>query len=901
MRRPTSSSRRKPACLSTTSARWLRRTRHSAWNRARRPRDSIAPAIDHLGIREAARRAWRRHLEIESEDDWAGEGLQRLAKTNRPVENFRAELERSYDALSRGNAATARDLVVRFPQEARSWGEAEILARWGEAILRLDTPDAARHLAVARSMAQALSGFRGERLLATAIDDLQRATERQRMTAATAMITNRAGRIAYAGGEPGKAEPLLRRVTTELEDISPSLSLNARYFLANAVFDQYRASEARRELEVVLSRLRPEQKALRAQALWELGQCDFASARWRRSELAFAESAALFESLGETRNAAFLHGLLADVHERLGDFRTAWRERLIALEGLAPIPDMRFRAALSGTTRTAMFEHDWRAAASLVKIELELAPTETPDDLYVDTLLRQSLIARRNGDRALAREAVRHASVAAKAIADPALRARLEADLQFAGALLREEDSPSAAIRELTNAIAFHQLGGRRMYLPEIRLARARVHRANGNRSEAWADLVSAMNELESQRDDAPTGYARVAVFDSAREVFTDAITLQLEEGDAPAALECADRFRARVLLDEIGPRDRNRTSSPSALNVATIPPDTAVVAYVVVAGRLLAFVVRNGEVSHIDIAVDSSQLAKLSSAFLLAVSRDLPREVRRLSEALHPILLEPLMPLLGDAQKLVVVPDATLQQLPWAALSDPQTHRFLVEDRAIVVAPSLSVYLRASTRSFSRSVSEETQVLVVGAPLRPDVERLDEANREASEVAALYPSAVVLRGAEATREAFLARIRTADIVHFAGHAMAPREGPDARLLFAGEGTEGLVLAGDLAELDLTRTRLAVLAACSTAAGELHAGEGAWSVARSFLSAGVPSVVAALWPIDDAESRELFVAFHQHLRRDGRTTAEALRAAQLDAIRRRVPMSTWAAIQVNGS
>ena len=93
--------------------------------------------------------------------------------------------------------------------------------------------------------------------------------------------------------------------------------------------------------------------------------------------------------------------------------------------------------------------------------------------------------------------------------------------------------------------------------------------------------------------------------------------------------------------------------------------------------------------------------------------------------------------------------------------------------------------------------------------------------------------------------------------------------------------------------MDLRRTRLVVLAACTTAGGAIRRGEGILSLARPFLAAGVPSVVATLWDIDDHASVAFFADFHARLAAGGQP-ARALRAAQLSAIATTLP-SVWAA------
>jgi CHAT domain-containing protein len=56
------------------------------------------------------------------------------------------------------------------------------------------------------------------------------------------------------------------------------------------------------------------------------------------------------------------------------------------------------------------------------------------------------------------------------------------------------------------------------------------------------------------------------------------------------------------------------------------------------------------------------------------------------------------------------------------------------------------------------------------------------------------------------------------------------------------------------------------------------------SLARPFLAAGVPNVVASLWDIDDSVSRRFFIAFHRALLTE-KDPVLALRTAQISLLR----------------
>jgi len=106
-------------------------------------------------------------------------------------------------------------------------------------------------------------------------------------------------------------------------------------------------------------------------------------------------------------------------------------------------------------------------------------------------------------------------------------------------------------------------------------------------------------------------------------------------------------------------------------------------------------------------------------------------------------------------------------------------------------------------------------------------------------------------------------------------------------LLFAPDPDDhestGVLLASAIAAHAFSGTRVVILASCESAAGRFIRGEGFDSVARMFLEAGVPSIVASLWPVDDDQTT-LFLELHRQLRTT-RNPIQALRAAQLQSIR----------------
>ena len=84
----------------------------------------------------------------------------------------------------------------------------------------------------------------------------------------------------------------------------------------------------------------------------------------------------------------------------------------------------------------------------------------------------------------------------------------------------------------------------------------------------------------------------------------------------------------------------------------------------------------------------------------------------------------------------------------------------------------------------------------------------------------------------------------------------------------------------------------------------LYNGEGAIGLARPFLAAHVPLVVASLWPVDSELTAELMVQFHRFRKEEKLSTVAALQQAQLTMLYNPQPAfretKGWAAFTVIG-
>ncbi|MGL6138489.1 MAG: CHAT domain-containing protein, partial [Planktothrix sp.] len=155
------------------------------------------------------------------------------------------------------------------------------------------------------------------------------------------------------------------------------------------------------------------------------------------------------------------------------------------------------------------------------------------------------------------------------------------------------------------------------------------------------------------------------------------------------------------------------------------------------------------------------------------------------------------------------------------------------------------------------------------------------------------------LIGAEATESTVLNRMANARIVHFATHGIFDNIQPlNSGIALTASGSEdGLLTADQIFGLKLN-AELVVLSACDTGLGEIT-GDGVIGLSRSFLSAGVPSLVVSLWSVDDQATGELMTQFYQNLQTT-KDKAQALRQAMLSVKKTNPNPYYWSSFMLMG-
>lgn len=75
---------------------------------------------------------------------------------------------------------------------------------------------------------------------------------------------------------------------------------------------------------------------------------------------------------------------------------------------------------------------------------------------------------------------------------------------------------------------------------------------------------------------------------------------------------------------------------------------------------------------------------------------------------------------------------------------------------------------------------------------------------------------------------------------------------------------DGILYSSEVANLNLTGTKLVVLSACETALGDVRGGDGVYGLPRGFRLAGAEHVMMSLWKISDSETVLFMETLYRH-------------------------------------
>ena len=408
----------------------------------------------------------------------------------------------------------------------------------------------------------------------------------------------------------------------------------------------------------------------------------------------------------------------------------------------------------------------------------------------------------------------------------------------------------------------------------KVQLARSGTLLEHERALQARISVLQAM--MAGQGPEASEGPRLRQEIEGAQKAYADFLTEVRKENKEQASLINVDPLTLKQVQE-------------------LLDPGVTMLEYFVVRGAVLLWVVEKDRSRFVNIPIARTDLVSKVTSFRETVYQIGEKEkFSGISQELYRLLIEPALPHIRG-KELLVIPHDVLHYLPFQALVSAQG-KYLIQDYPIYYLSSAS--LMQFTREKRRASGE--RALIMGNPsLGDEAYNLRFAEREAREVAGLYPKSEVYLKEQASKPRAVSLSSKYDILHFAVHAELNEEDPmSSALLLAVVGKDdGKLKVGEVFSLDL-KAALVVLSACETGLGKLSNGDELIGLTRAFIYAGTPSIVTTLWKVNDRASYELMREFYQRLKTAKKV--EALRQAQLKTMKEFPEPFYWAAYQLTG-
>ena len=325
---------------------------------------------------------------------------------------------------------------------------------------------------------------------------------------------------------------------------------------------------------------------------------------------------------------------------------------------------------------------------------------------------------------------------------------------------------------------------------------------------------------------------------------------------------------------------------------------DQTALVYVPLRKQGAAWAINKGA-SHLVSLPGETDLARSIQDLRQSLTGNLSDSWRGPSASLYDRLVAPLAKEVPLKKRVIVVPGGVLASVPFEALWDRSSSKFLLDDHILSYAPSgtslsllakrgrvpMSEVLVVSQAKYTdRAGRGEEMAMTRGTGLGD----LPFADREGETVAGIYGASGSewLRNERATESAVKGvNLGRYSVIHFACHGLIPSDlgwlSKPALMLGtsgASDPEDGLLMADEIERLPL-RCDLTVLSACNTAQGRMIRGEGPMGLSRSFLAAGTRRVLVSLWSVSDLSTAKLMARFHESVKA-GRPADEALHEAK---------------------
>lgn len=872
----------------------IRPTADSAFNRAL--------SIEAVHGRDQAADAWADFERVAAADDgWRREAAAHAARLRRSSKLEIRSGNRLQNAIESGKGEGIRDAVRHGHFPAMVLVLEDLLPRWASALRAGNTQEAARLLQVSAEIGEAIKSDTGDRFITDAVTTIRSAQDRKRVLQLVAAHADYAlGRTAFRLEHVHEAEAFFVQARGRFHDAgSPVEMLAARYEGASQLY-QKEYGPARTTLAnaaETFASSRERYPGAYGLIDWALGVVEIDAGFPQEARDRFSDALDCFRLAQQPENIAGAHALLADALSYLGDQSGAWNHRKEAIAALNEINDSdRFFPTASDAEQAAVSSGHYESAKLFSDLMVGYGRRVANPLLTSEALVDRSQALAELQDFPAAARDIRDARSLAAAITEPRRRHVAEVQVARAAAQIAALTDVPRAVHALSAIVAENDADTDHYAAASLLEQIGDLEWRSGHAQQAIDAYVRGVNELQSVAADVKDADARskyLARFDRLDSALVAALW---KSEDRIASWAVFERSRRRSWMRPASMRNVTLTDGRAELRQlqGRIPVETGLLALAVAGDRTIGWFITSDAFSTFE--------SKLTEADCDAITRSLnddhdPRAFAPAIARLQALLIAPIQGALPP--RLVIIADKRLRSVPFAALYDGASHRYLVENHAIALAPSAEQWTTCMTRDAKKSGPGLPDILIAfNDDATGFIRPLTDVATEVRAIVALYGQRAVAADAMSKSD-FLTRASGRRVVHFAGHAVRNADYPEysSLLLRSTPGATSLY-AHEIIAHRFQTTRVVVLSSCGTRTNVID--QSTAGLPEAFLNADAAAVVAALRPVDDHATTELMIALHRELAR-GSGAADALRRAQIEAIQSGADPRQWGSWEVIGA
>lgn len=908
-----------------------------------------ALCYEGMALYDKARLDWEKYLEIDTGSQWANEARDRLRKLKLKATNP-TEGKKNIDlalqkAAESNDEAALRHLISQNFSAAQSLATGQLFDNYLDAALNQSNEQAEAGLKTIQRLGQLLAEIKNDHFVSDLVDFTSRAGPETKSAIQNLRLMLRQADKEFERSAYDSAYKLSQSAYNKAERIGDThhTQIASLKLLRSPNIQLKSENPTSLGTELVAQAARQNHRQLLTLTHIAIANIYLSS---RQIALALENSSRATEiakELGDVEAVIRSLGFSSATYSRSGDYKRALDKNfeLLSLLGehYVSLPrklQVYLQAGetffLLGNYQMALnYQEEALQIAKQINKPLPLAGTNGRVGLTLWKLKRPDE-AKRYLD-----EAISKMESTEGLATNPLLRAELYTTL---GDVYLDQGKADDSILAYNRALQSTQGTNNRSYLTTIHQGLASAYLKQGKTSKAESELQIGISLIERDRRQINDTNGRSVFLTNRQDVYHEMALLQLNAKASPAsAFYYAENAKSRSLLDSISQKTTtlrqdgrvvvSSLGNTRPLNLKQVqqalPLNIQLLSYTVTEKKLIIWLVTRNMVFAESVDCDLERLQQIVSSYMNDLrSRRNIEAVNSQASDLYRILISPIAAKLDRNNLLCVIPDGILHQLPFAALVSPTDDRYLIEDFSIITNPSASVMVRTAKLAAAKRSGKTERFIGVSNPSFnykrfPELPALPSAEEEVSRILTLYPGGELLKNEQATEPALIRNLSRYSIVHIAGHILINSQSPlQSSILLAEENSQslrgvkgheitsdGTLQALEIYQMKLPAAKLVVLSGCQSAVGDHNRGEALSLLTQSFFAAGVPTVIASLWEVDDAASAEMMYSFHYNRRvkqqQLGEALSQALRSLAYENDSKRRHPYYWAAFILSGN